>query len=199
MPARTPTALALAVTAALALAGPAMGQESVEWSYEGPTGPEFWGGLSPAFAACGEGSLQSPIDLRDPRRRPVPRIDTDYTPSALAELHNGETIEVRSDLAQTLKVGDESYALAQFHFHVPSEHLVRGDDAPLEIHFVHQAADGERRCSAHWSRRGAETPPSRASPPPSRSTRATTRGWRRRSTWPSCCRPRGAPIATRAR
>jgi carbonic anhydrase len=144
MPARTPTALALAVTAALALSGPAMGQESVEWSYEGPTGPELWGSLSPAFAACGEGSLQSPIDLRDPSRRPAPRIDTDYTPSALGELNNGETIEVRSDLAQTLSVGDKPYSLVQFHFHLPSEHLVRGDDAPVEIHFVHQAADGER-------------------------------------------------------
>ncbi len=141
---RTLTALALAVTAALAFAGPAMGQESVEWSYEGPTGPEFWSRLSPAFATCGEGSLQSPIDLRDPSRRPAPRIDTDYTPSALSELNNGETIEIRSDLAQTLVVGDKAYSLVQFHFHVPSEHLVRGDDAPLEVHFVHQAADGER-------------------------------------------------------
>jgi carbonic anhydrase len=141
---RSLTASALAVIAALALAGQAMAQESVEWSYEGPTGPEFWGSLSPAFATCGEGSLQSPIDLRDPRRRPAPRIDTDYTPSTLGELNNGETIEVRSDLAQTLEVGDKPYGLVQFHFHVPSEHLVRGGDAPVEIHFVHQAADGER-------------------------------------------------------
>jgi carbonic anhydrase len=30
------------------------------------------------------------------------------------------------------------------HFHSPSEHLVAGAGSPLELHFVHQAADGER-------------------------------------------------------
>jgi carbonic anhydrase len=100
--------------------------------------------LSPAFAGCGEGTLQSPIDLRDPLLRPAPRIVTDYVRSPLGEHNNGETIEVRSDLAQALLVGGKEYGLVQFHFHVPSEHLVAGDRFPLEIHFVHQAADGER-------------------------------------------------------
>jgi len=128
----------------LAFASTAYSQDSVEWSYEEPTGPANWGSLSPAFRTCGEGSRQSPIDLRDAARRRAARIRTAYTPSALIQEHNGETVEVRSDLAQTLYVGDKPYALVQFHFHSPAEHSVAGARRPLEIHFVHQAPDGER-------------------------------------------------------
>lgn len=136
--------LAASLAAALAVAGSAVSQDPVEWSYEGRNGPEAWAGLSPAFAACGEGEAQSPIDLRGPRRRAAAPIVTDYVPSALTESNNGETIEVRSDRAQTLRVGGKAFGLVQFHFHAPSEHRVAGDGSPLEIHFVHQAADGER-------------------------------------------------------
>ncbi len=142
---RTVTAvLAATALAAAALAPAASAQESVEWGYHGPTGPEFWGTLSPLFATCGEGSLQSPIDLRGARHAPAERIRTAYTPSPVGQRNNGETIEVRSDLAQTLRVGEKAFSLVQLHFHVPSEHLVAGDGAPLELHFVHQASDGER-------------------------------------------------------
>jgi carbonic anhydrase len=65
-------------------------------------------------------------------------------PSAVTQENNGETIEVRSELAQTLFVGDKAFSLVQFHFHSPAEHTVAGAVEPLEIHFVHQAADGER-------------------------------------------------------
>ncbi len=141
--------------AALAVAAPATAQEPpVEWGYEGAIGPAYWGSLSPAFAACGEGSLQSPLDLRSAARLPAPRIDTRYVPSSVTLTNNGETVEVRSDMAQSLRVGGKSYSLVQLHFHVPSEHLVAGDGAPAEIHFVHQAADGERAVLGALVRRG---------------------------------------------
>jgi carbonic anhydrase len=119
------TLLASAVIG-LALATPAIAQETVEWSYEGATGPEHWASLSPAFAACGEGSRRSPIDLVDPTRQPAPAILTDYASSVLTERNNGETVEVRSELDQQLVVGGKAYRLAQFHFHVPSEHVIAG-------------------------------------------------------------------------
>src|SRR5688500_11212268 len=34
------------------------------WSYDGATGPQSWGTLSPDFALCSTGQTQSPIDLR---------------------------------------------------------------------------------------------------------------------------------------
>lgn len=36
---------------------------SVNFSYIGPNGPEKWGSLSPAYAACSNGKVQSPVDL----------------------------------------------------------------------------------------------------------------------------------------
>jgi carbonic anhydrase len=143
MPIRTLISVGAAVLA-ITLSAPVAAQEPVLWSYEGATGPERWSSLTPAFAPCGEGSLQSPIDLRDPTLQRAARIVTYYVPSTLSELNNGETIEIRSDRRQTLQVGDKAFDLVQLHFHSPSEHRVVGDRSPLEIHFVHQAADGER-------------------------------------------------------
>ncbi len=31
----------------------------------------------------------------------------------------------------------------QFHFHLPSEHTVKGSAAPMDVHFVHAAAEGD--------------------------------------------------------
>jgi carbonic anhydrase len=144
IPKHMTVAAACGIVAALAFTASAPAQESVQWSYEGSTGPEHWASLSPAFRACGEGSRQSPIDLRAPVRRAAEPIRITYTPGAVSLHNNGETVEVRSDLAQTLRVGTKSFSLVQLHFHSPSEHLVAGVRSPLEVHFVHQAADGER-------------------------------------------------------
>jgi carbonic anhydrase len=150
--------LALAVAGSLALVSSAAAQEAVEWSYEGATGPENWAGLSPAFSACGEGSRQSPIDLAGAARRDVSSIRTAYAPSPLTLSHNGETVEVRSDLPQTLFVGSKPFTLAQMHFHSPAEHAVARRIGPLELHFVHQAADGERAVLGAIVRTGRHDP-----------------------------------------
>ena len=35
------------------------------------------------------------------------------------------------------------FSLLQFHFHLPSEHTVEGESSPMEVHFVHQAEEGD--------------------------------------------------------
>jgi carbonic anhydrase len=42
-----------------------------------------------------------------------------------------------------LQLGEASFELEQYHFHAPSEHTVDGRRFPMEMHLVHQAADGE--------------------------------------------------------
>ena len=37
----------------------------------------------------------------------------------------------------------QRFSLLQFHFHRPSEHTVDGDGFPMEVHFVHQAKEGD--------------------------------------------------------
>jgi carbonic anhydrase len=39
-------------------------------------------------------------------------------------------------------LGGERWELSQFHWHTPSEHEVEGRDFPLELHLVHERADG---------------------------------------------------------
>ena len=35
----------------------------VHWAYEDEDGPDHWAALSPAYALCGEGKNQSPINI----------------------------------------------------------------------------------------------------------------------------------------
>ena len=44
--------------------------------------------------------------------------------------------------ADTLTLGGRVYQLAQYHFHSPSEHTVKGKHFPMEMHMVHKSADG---------------------------------------------------------
>lgn len=128
---------------ALALAVPATAQE-IEWGYEGDRGPANWGSLAPAFSTCSTGERQSPINIRGADRVDAARIRAKYTATGLTLENNGHTIEAVPEKEQTLRIGTKAFRLLQFHFHTPSEHAVAGRRYPLEMHFVHQAPDGER-------------------------------------------------------
>ena len=112
------------------------------WSYEGATGPEKWGGLDAADAACSAGGQQSPIDITATisARQPLLRISWSKRPDTI--VNNGHTIQLDFAEGDTLQMGDRRYALKQFHFHHPSEHLVEGKRFAMEVHFVHAGTDG---------------------------------------------------------
>jgi len=122
------------------------------WHYDGPEGPQNWGTLGPAFAACGNGRSQSPIDLSKPARGATPELRTSFPAAELRIAHhehiadginNGHTIQINYAGADTLTLGPASYQLVQYHFHAPSEHTVDGKRFPMEMHMVHKAADGK--------------------------------------------------------
>lgn len=117
--------------------------ESPHFSYEGETGPAFWGTLSESWATCGEGTEQSPIDLGSAAPGYREGLEFSYVPSPLVVLHNGHTVQVEYAAGSSLIVDGESYALAQFHVHTASEHTFKGDQADLEFHFVHRNERGE--------------------------------------------------------
>ena len=112
------------------------------WGYEGAHGPEHWGSLDPGFAACSEGTRQSPIDLAEAEPGDLPDIAFDYAPSAISIGNNGHTIQVDYQPGSGIVLEGTRYGLRQFHFHHPSEHTVEGGSFPLEMHLVHSAADG---------------------------------------------------------
>lgn len=112
------------------------------WSYEGEAGPDKWGGLDPADAACAVGHQQSPVDISGAigARQPPLKINWSKRPETI--VNNGHTIQLNFSDGDAIGLGKGSYVLRQFHFHHPSEHRIDGKGFAMEAHFVHASADG---------------------------------------------------------
>lgn len=95
---------------------------------------------------------QSPIDIRTEDLTEVDQLPTlkfhydahvtlDVTNTGSPNEHATVLVKIppESGLLQVAGVG---YQLSQFHWHTPSEHLIEGESFPIEMHLVHQAADG---------------------------------------------------------
>lgn len=112
------------------------------WSYEGATGPDNWGGLDAANGLCAAGSQESPVDIVGSITARLPSLDIHWRKRPDTIVNNGHTIQLNFGAGNTLRMGDRTYTLAQFHFHHPSEHLVNGKAFGMEAHFVHAAREG---------------------------------------------------------
>lgn len=114
------------------------------WSYEGANGPDSWGKLDASYAACSGGTQQSPIDLANAVSADFGAQSIRWKPIKLrAIVNNGHTIQVNTPDAGHIELDRSRYDLVQFHFHHMSEHTVEGKRFPLEVHFVHTAANGD--------------------------------------------------------
>lgn len=150
---KTPEAATPEKTAPAANAG--HGHGDVHWGYG--LGPSDWHKLGPECAACAEGTAQSPINI--PENAPVNfgGIQFNYQPTALNAVNNGHTIKVAYDQNSYMEVEGKRYNLLQFHFHAKSEHTFNGEHSDMEVHFVHQAEDGEYAVVGIFMNRGAES------------------------------------------
>lgn len=118
------------------------GAENHHWTYDGETGPDRWGSLDAANAACSVGSQESPLDIVEPISARLPPLDIRWRKPPDKIVNNGHTVQLNFAEGNTLIVGGRSYVLTQFHFHHPSEHLVGGKTSAMEAHFVHAAKGG---------------------------------------------------------
>jgi carbonic anhydrase len=116
--------------------------EETHWTYEGTTGPDKWGDLDAASNVCSVGSQQTPIDIIGSIKAQLPPLRIAWGKTADAIVNNGHTIQLNTAKGNTLTFGGGPYRLLQFHFHRPSEHLIRGKSFPMEAHFVHAHASG---------------------------------------------------------
>lgn len=97
---------------------------------------------------CATGSNQSPIDLVDGVYTTVAGSDMtiempDFTNGAVFE-NIGSAVEVVGEGGSLVIPGkNKTFNFAQFHFHLPSEHLDNGTAHALEVHMVFQADDSE--------------------------------------------------------
>ena len=119
------------------------GHGASRWGYKGKIGPSRWAKLSKDYHVCGTGATQSPIDITGFSGASVEPIEFDYNLTPLEVLHNGHTVQVNYGPGSGITVEGKRYELLQFHFHAPSEHAVPGRQFAMEVHFVHQSADGK--------------------------------------------------------
>lgn len=117
-------------------------KQGVHWTYEGEAGPAHWGAISPEFKACGSGQRQSPIDVTNPSQAPLGPVQLHYGGATTTMVNNGHAIQLNVEPGNWLEADGKRADLAQIHLHGPSEHLVRGEQFPLEAHFVHAGEAG---------------------------------------------------------
>ena len=99
------------------------------WDYSAANGPEHWAALDKSFSACANGRLQSPIDLPSTAIISDTLFELQFSYPVLSNtsiVNNGHTIQVNAGNAGTLRRGEKSWELLQFHFHSPSEHMIAG-------------------------------------------------------------------------
>lgn len=112
------------------------------WTYSGSEGPEYWGELSPAFRACGDGRNQSPVNLTGFVEADLSPIVFNYEEGVSGIVNNGHTLKLDYKAGSSISVDGHRFELKQFHFHSPSENRINGKTFPLEAHLVHADKDG---------------------------------------------------------
>jgi len=129
------------------------------WSYAGDTGPGHWatmtqpGSTELCFPGCSNTTApqQSPINLQGATlNNALKQIQFYYVNTDVEVENNGHNIEaVYSPAGQgtsnnNITYNGTAYYLLNFHFHEPSEHQIIGKGSRMELHLVHQAANGQK-------------------------------------------------------
>jgi carbonic anhydrase len=119
-------------------------------------------GLAPvnavAAGACDSGQRQSPIDITVTRRQALPALQFDYHAAPLKIANDGHTARVRFGRGNQLRIGNQRYALQQFHFHTPGGEKLAGQEFPMGAHLLHKGMDGQLLAVVVLFRLGAENP-----------------------------------------
>jgi carbonic anhydrase len=114
-----------------------------KFNYTATGGPLNWYGLDLAKnSACSKGKNQSPINIVTQGFSYAPAGTVNFTVpnSDNVKFENlGSGLEVVQNNG-SLVTPQAAYSLAQFHFHVPSEHRINDEHYPMETHFVFETS-----------------------------------------------------------
>lgn len=113
-----------------------------------------------------EGHQQSPIDICESDSELVPRttcpnaVTINMNPARADLVYNGKgfSIQWRKPTKNSVVIGGKVFNAVQFHFHTPSEHTLDHVHEAMELHMVHQAADGTLAVIGVLFREGKENP-----------------------------------------
>lgn len=131
-----------------------------DWGYGGQAGAKHWGRLDKRFAACGQGKVQSPIDIstKNIDKKKIDPIKVMYQPAAGELVNTGHTLQVNLTDAGYLALPSGQYQFMQFHLHTPSEEKIDGKGFPLVFHLVHQDSAGHLAVIAVLAKQGKQNP-----------------------------------------
>ncbi|KAF7104354.1 hypothetical protein CFC21_105256 [Triticum aestivum] len=122
-------------------------EEEFSYSLDAENGPAHWGQIKEEWSACGKGEMQSPIDLAGPRVslvRILGHLNHSYAPANASIINRGHDIMLRFEGDPgSVSIGGTAYHLRQLHWHAPTEHSVNGRRYDMELHMVHQSAQGK--------------------------------------------------------
>jgi len=100
------------------------------------------GGNSPSGETPPSGR-QSPINIKTSAIRAGSHsIQFHYGKTQENVLRKEHGVEVEYDEGGQIEFDGTTYDFKQLHFHTPSEHLIDGEQFPLEAHLVHATAEG---------------------------------------------------------
>ncbi len=147
----------LILATAILLNTPVLASGGHHWGYEGETGPTHWAKLTPEYSACA-GKNQSPIDLTGFIEAELQPIDFNYKSGGHEILNNGHTVQINYKKGSSITIDNTTFNLLQFHFHAPSENMIKGISYPMEAHLVHADKDGNLAVVAVMIEEGASNP-----------------------------------------
>lgn len=115
------------------------------WSYSGKTGPDFWSTLSQDFHKAAQFPLQSPIALSYEETQPLEQtIQFTYNSQSFYVKNVNDTMHFEPVESESfVDFASRRYYLTDIHFHMPSEHIIAKNQAPLEFHLVHKDEHGQ--------------------------------------------------------
>jgi carbonic anhydrase len=124
-------------------------EDEREFTYDvnSERGPKHWGEIREEWRMCNNGGLQSPIDLINERVDIVSnlgRLSRDYHSSNSTLRNRGHDMVLRwVGGAGHININGKRFQLQQAHWHSPSEHTLNGQRFDMEVHLVHESADGQ--------------------------------------------------------
>lgn len=149
----------------------------VKWGYRGNLSAVHWGSLDPNFALCAKGKEQSPIDITNWMANtggnllihyqtfPMTIVDDGTTELRIGRvrtiINDGHGVQLNfpaGEVQELVTYNDKTYRLVQFHIHTPSENKVKGQEFPMEIHFVHQGDNGQLLVIGVFVKKGEVNP-----------------------------------------
>ncbi|WP_048000384.1 carbonic anhydrase family protein [Lactiplantibacillus herbarum] len=100
------------------------------------------------------GQHQSPIDIQTATTQPSQLSAISWRGLYQAQTIIDDTTTLKAAGIGTAYLNDRDFNFQQLHFHTPAEHLIDGQAAPIEWHFVHQSATGQLAAVAVFGRIG---------------------------------------------